>query len=215
MFTVIIPTMWRGQEMVRMLPAVHDHPLVGEIMLINNNKKITPDWYLNGNWTKVKQYAPEDNIGVNPAWNIGIQNAQYEKILLLSDDVLFTTSLLDFIHPHVTEENGCIGPHSVNTPAKGPYRLQKAERMRGQYGCCLFLHKNNFDFIPKEFIIYYGDNWIFRTHVLKGKQPMFIENSNISTPVMATSSLGVFKKQADEEHKTWKKMFKGEFTTEP
>lgn len=215
MFTVIIPTMWRGEQLSQMLKPVHDHPLVGEILLINNQRDQTPDWYANGDWNKINQYAPESNIGVNPAWNIGVENARFDKILLLSDDVLFTTSLLDYMHPLITEEVGCFGPYVVNTPAKGPYTIEPCLRIRGQYGCCLFIHKSNYKPIPKEFLIYYGDNYIHMACNNSKKPCYFIMNANISTPVMATSSLSVFKKQAETEHKTWKRIYKDQWTTEP
>ena len=38
MISVIIPTMWKAEHLKRMLPMLDAHPLIGEIILIDNDR---------------------------------------------------------------------------------------------------------------------------------------------------------------------------------
>ena len=217
MYSIIIPTMWGGTEIEAMLPLLEKHSLVGEILLINNSIARTPNWYKLGKWTKIQQYNPPDNIGVNPAWNIGVGSAENDRILLLSDDVEFSVDVLEFLYDKLSPKQGCVGPLNVNVSASVPYELVPALRMRGQYGCMLFLNKKNWVPIPKDYVIYYGDNWVFMNHVLKRKQPRFLVNNRMRTSVMSTSAHPVFQPQAQREHAAWAAAYGNsiQFTCEP
>ena len=211
MYSIIIPTMWGGTEIEAMLPLLEKHSLVGEILLINNSIARTPNWYKLGKWIKIKQYNPPDNIGVNPAWNLGVRESKNDKICLLSDDVEFPVDVLEFLYDKLSSEQGCVGPlkTNINVSASVPYKLDQfnklvpAMRMRGQYGCMMFLNKENWVPIPEEFKIFYGDNWIFMNHVLKKKQPRFLLNNRIRTLVGSTSGDPAFEPQAQREIAAW------------
>src|ERR1035437_1472826 len=101
MYTVILPIMWLAPEITMMLPLIDAHPLVGEILVINNNVPATPDWFKHGKWKKVKAFNPPSNIYICAAWNLGVKESQYDKIWFLSDDILFDIRVFDFLHDKV------------------------------------------------------------------------------------------------------------------
>jgi len=205
MYTVIIPTMWRGEHFRKMLPFVHGHPLVGEIILINNAGGVTPDWFRSQVWSKIEEIDLGTNIFVNPAWELGISRSNHDNICLMSDDVGFDHKVFDFLHNKLAPQFGCIGPDasSIMGAVNGPMAQITIDKPGYGYGTLLFLNKQNFTCIPRELKIFYGDNWIFNTHVRAGKKPRSILNLNITTKLETTSGSKEFLGQVYLEHQHW------------
>ena len=89
MFSVIIPTMWRVSEFLNDLRSLNECELVGEIILINNDIKMTPDSFSIQNYSKLIEIKTPKNMYVNPAWNLGVRCAKYNKIAIKNDDTFF------------------------------------------------------------------------------------------------------------------------------
>ena len=196
MYSVIIPTMWRGKELQKMLPLVNDHPLVSEIIIIDNDRNATPQWYSEWciNKPKVIRCVMKQNIGVNPAWDYAIGIASNDMLCLLSDDVDFDIKVFDFLSDKLSPNDSCVGPsrepiyhdllkHGIKIEQYGIY-----DKMQCGYGVLLFLNKQNYVPIPSTLKIFFGDVWIFETHRYNGKIPRKIRNFNFKTALATTSN---------------------------
>jgi hypothetical protein len=210
MYTVIIPTMWRGPHLEKMLPIIDSLPLIGEIILINNASEWTPPWFRNRTWSKVEELDLGENIMVNPAWELGISRSNNDLICLMSDDIIFDIKVFDFLKDKMSPDLGCVGPDS--TAIHGVYidtniSIQPCPKIGYGYGTLLFLHKSNYKRIPKEFKIFYGDTWIYNTHIMSNKMPRKLVNFFIQTKLETTSGAREFSDQTKIEHRAWGRMF--------
>ena len=201
MYTVILPTMWIAQEIAMMLPLIDAHPLIGEILVINNNIPNTPNWFKNGKWKKVKAFNPPSNIYICPAWNLGVKHAKYDKICILSDDTLFDMTVFDFLYDKIIEDNGCIGldhrliyqPHQTPLKKLGilkspNMKLERAPDVDGigigggfkcptnGYAMLWFWHKSNYIPIPDQCKNWFGDVFLYNVSKKKGKPPLQLAN---------------------------------------
>jgi glycosyltransferase involved in cell wall biosynthesis len=199
MISIIMPTLWKGEYYKRMLPVLNNHPLIGEIIIIDNNVNETDQTILQ--LDKVRHIKQKENIYVNPAWNLGVQLAQYERICLYSDDVLFDTKCLESAYQKCSPDNGIIA-FSLETISENCDDLQvltnsfaswesmeiKATNfMHYRFGICMFMHKASYYLIPEEYKVYYGDTYLFDTNVIKGKQHYAISACAVATKMKTTS----------------------------
>ena len=165
MITVIIPTLWKIDRLNLTLKELELCDHVGEIILIDNtgiNKKIEN--------RKLIYILENENTYVNPSWNKGVKMSSNDKICILNDDIWFNWDHFKLISPFISDKIGMIGMSSdnYNNPEKeikiskiNPYwKSKKGFRPYG-YGCCIFIHKNNWIEIPSEMKIWAGDDFIF------------------------------------------------------
>lgn len=178
MYSVILPTMWRGIELEMMLPLVANHPLVGEVIIIDNNPTQRPSWYQPH--PKIQLLEQSTNIYVNPAWNLGASLAKHEWLCFMSDDVLFDEHVFDFLD---NKSPGIIGLRSVDM-----YKLWEGRSMEDNiastispnmdleeiagllpgdfplgFAVLFFVHKSHWMRIPTEQLkILFGDVWLYR-----------------------------------------------------
>lgn len=212
-----MPTMWRPKEKhyQRMLPLFNDHPLVGEIIIIDNDiTKADPDII---NLSKVVYLPQEKNIYTHPSWNLGVKHAKHDKILLHNDDCLANIKSLEMIYDQITPDKGLIGYSALSyciytidqfdifaqsgfgddilieelNPADYP---STSGMPHMSYGCMMYFHKDSFYETPKELKIYYGDLFLYLMNLKNGKQNYQIENGFVMTQMSATvNSIGTRK----------------------
>ena len=82
-FSVIIPTMWKSDLILEMLPIYEKTKRIKEVIIIDNDTDKTPDFRP---YKKVLHVPQSQNIFVNPAWNLGVALANHE-IILANDDI--------------------------------------------------------------------------------------------------------------------------------
>lgn len=176
-FSVVIPTMWYGTELISMLKKYETSVYVKEIIIIDNNPKDSIDLSM---FKKVKIYTKGENIYVNPAWNLGASLAKYELILANDDiiidniDTVFNSlcnSDYDIVGVEIKEctQNESIIIDTINTfPANS-------------YGC--FMYIKNYVYIPEQFKIWYGDNFLFENNIKRGILRRLSIRTNKSTTV--------------------------------
>jgi len=193
MYTVIVPTMWRlATQFVNFLDILSDCPLVGEIIIIDNDNSKRP--ILNN--PKIKLHDFNRNIYVNPAWNFGVNISQYEKICILNDDITFDVKLFDILSNKIESRYGVFGLYPGNKNfGQEESKSNKIEiipqtKMRCMgFGCLMFLNKHNWCNIPNELQIFYGDDFIFDYNEYIIKKPNFIiKNLDFYTPYSVTSN---------------------------
>ena len=82
--SIVIPTMWRSNKILKMLPIYEKSELVKEVIIIDNDPKLTPNLKP---YTKVLYYTNGNNIYVNPAWNLGYTLSSH-RVILANDDII-------------------------------------------------------------------------------------------------------------------------------
>ena len=197
MFTVVIPTMWRAPGVfLQALNNYIDSDFVDEIIIINNDPAKTPIWpELKHPKVYLRKNADEENIYVNPAWNLGVALADNDKICIANDDIVFDKRLFAKIYNRITPENGVHGIITGEEIFRQPPTTDGSIDFKAwQHGDCIhcfgqlmFLHKSNWEPIDNNLRIYFGDDWIFHWHLYKGLTNYMIYNIHFFSPMAATS----------------------------
>ena len=191
-YSVIIPTMWRANEiLIPFLYKLCACESVGEVIIVNNDVKKMPN--LNYD-PKLKIFNFDENIYVNPAWNFGVTISQFDRLCIANDDISFDTQVFEKLQDSLSESTGvfglCPGDVSFNqTPITTktidiiPWTGQNTHG----FGCLMFIHKKSWNKIPVGLDIYYGDNYIFDTQLENGKTNYLITNMDFYTPFASTT----------------------------
>jgi hypothetical protein len=107
-YTVVVPTMWRAvRQFTKFLAELCEYELVGEVVIVDNDNDAAPDDFQDH--PKIKRFVPGENIYVNPAWNLGVEVAQYSRICIVNDDVSFDLKLFDRLAELITPTAGVFG----------------------------------------------------------------------------------------------------------
>ena len=164
-YSVIIPTMWVPNTFNIQLMDMCICPEISEIIIINNKVDSTPNYSILSD-PKIRMINQESNIYVNPAWNLGVSLATNEFICLLNDDILFDTSVFDFLSDKFSDT---IGMFAINMyDNSSTLHLTRAERVVAGFGCMMFFHKNSYVNIPDQLKILYGDDFLFYNNISRG-----------------------------------------------
>lgn len=214
MFTVIVPTMWKGEELAMALPLIDSCEAVGEIIIINNLANATPLWFTSFPWHKVRTYTPPSNIFVNPAFNVGVSLSKFDQIALLQDDVLFNPIIFNHVTPVLTNNVGVLGcdgkciivyPERSQLTAVPPRNIQVEPvpmPLLPGYAVLMMLHKDNWHPIDETLKIHLGEEWIVQWHLKLGKTPLIMRNFFLTAlGAMKTSGLPEFKSNLENEGK--------------
>ena len=159
MYSIIIPTMWKCDRLQTTLRELNEHPLVGEIILIDNT---TNDIKIE--LSKLIHILEGKNTYVTAPWNKGAKLAKYDKLLILNDDIWMNWKILNILEPHITEQIGLIGldEQEYNIEHTGnEFGLEPIEHRNGGWGCAIFVHKENYSPIPEEMKLWGQDDWLF------------------------------------------------------
>jgi hypothetical protein len=167
MYSVIALTMWKCKRFEETLRELNNHPLVGEIILIDNSELDIEPIILN----KLIHIKEEKNTYINPAWNKGARLAKYDKLLVLNDDLWFDWNILNVLQTYITEDVGMIGMAEENFDnPQSNMGLEPVFHRNGGFACAFFINKKNWIHIPNEMKLWGGDDWLFVKNREKGKQ---------------------------------------------
>lgn len=208
MISVIIPTMWKAPHILQMVPLLDRHPLIGEIIIIDNDISKTNQSLIE-NTKKISHHPFPENIFVNPAWNYGVKNAKYDKLLILNDDCLINLNPLQKIYDFISPNVGIIGFSALsyctydivsfesfcNSGFGDDITIELIDSERyvltsgmphHMYGSAMFMHKANYRMIPEEFKVYYGDNFLFISNLKNNILNYVIDDGLVVAEQMAT-----------------------------
>jgi hypothetical protein len=169
-FSVVIPTMWRSDKLLKMLPVYENSEYVKEIIIIDND----PTKTINLNqYTKVRYYTKGKNIFVNPSWNWGFALSNY-NLILANDDViihdfnnvmkLISNSDCDIIgiKLHRAKDNNVYDDEEDKSLRISPIEFFPA------MGYGYFMFVKNYVYIPDQLKIWYGDKILFDVNKKRG-----------------------------------------------
>jgi hypothetical protein len=201
-FSIIIPTMWFSNKLDCLIEELIKSELVSEIIIIDNNKS-------SNNKTKIVNekliiLPQEENIFVNPAWNLGVNISKNENIILSNDDLCISNinkvllSILntnfDFIgldYQNINKDNEVIITKTSGGMTKG-------------FGCFMFIKKNKYIQIPENIKIWFGDAILHNSIENKGKLSCNNCNIELSKTIKSISNSLETIKQDELNYNLWK-----------
>ena len=103
--SAIIPTLWKAKEFTdHLVNVLIEDESVGEIIIIDN----APADFSYDN-EKVVTLRQEENIYVNPSWNLGVEESDYDKFIILNDDIIIPYNFVSQLKKWLTTDRGIIG----------------------------------------------------------------------------------------------------------
>ena len=177
MISVVIPTIWKSSVFKDLLFSLCKHALIEEIIIISNDK---PTFKIEDE--KIKIIQQEQNIGVNPAWNLGVSLSKNEYILILNDDLLFD---LDFIDKAFSIKD-TYSIVSINFDQEQKHIVEPTKRPNG-FGCAFLINKSDYTSIPKDLKIFFGDDWLFYNCLFSNKKVALIPGIKTNGILSSTS----------------------------
>ena len=156
-FSVIIPTMWCSDLIFKLLPILETSDFVGEVILIDNDKSKRAAHIVNTD--KIRIIEQEQNIYVNPAWNLGVELSNYPNICISNDDLVWNVQILPFILENI--HLGIIGQATSNYfDGHSEIKIEDITERGWGWGCCFFLQKDKWVKIPQQLKVACGDDWL-------------------------------------------------------
>lgn len=187
-FTVVIPTQWNLKNISNFehfLNILDKSKYVGEIILIDNdNKNIKIDL---SKYKKIKHIINNENIFVNPSWNLGYSLHNYEyKLILANDDLKIYDDNIDIIFDMLSKTTFEIVGLSYRNDNINV--IEKIDNFPSKnYGSFLYVKK--YYYIPEQLKIWAGDDYQFQ-NVSIGKRGILKTNliQNTENRIMANKS---------------------------
>ncbi len=188
LFSIVIPTQWNLKninDFEYFLNTIDKSKYVGEIILIDNdNKNIKIDL---SKYKKIKHIINNENIFVNPSWNLGYSLHNYEYKLILANDDLKIKDNIDIIFELLNKTEFEIVGLGYNENIKNS-NIEYIEKFpRSSYGSFLYVKK--YYYIPEQLKIWGGDDYQFQ-NVSIGKRGILKTNliQNTENRIMANKS---------------------------
>jgi hypothetical protein len=209
-FSVIIPTIWKGENLNELLINFYNSEFIEEVILINNAKDKTPNFERH---EKLVYVEPSQNIFVNPSWNMGVRLAKSNNIIIANDDILFDVNhliicLIDINNNHAKlEDLGFMGMHSDNYELEENsntiiLRTHGMKPSKGGWGCLIIFDKKHWIPIPEQLKIWYGDNFL----ISLGKPVVDIIGLKVKTKMSSSASADWLKGVLDNDTIEWHKL---------
>jgi hypothetical protein len=186
-YTIVIPTLWKSKRIHKLLWDLIKCQYVDEIILIDNAGKFFEYYEA---LDKVKLIQVEENIYVNPAWNLGIKIAKNDLVALINDDINFDTNIFGVIDENILNTFGIVGMGEGNykeqiDETNGPYLdIWQPGINDWGWGCFIMLNKKNWVEIPDNIKIWYGDNFIKDVNPITKSS---LRNFKVETEMSTTS----------------------------
>ena len=198
--SAIIPTLWKAKEFTdHLVDVLIEDESVGEIIIIDN----APADFSYDN-EKVVMLRQEENLYVNPSWNLGVEESDYDKFIIFNDDIIIPYNFVSQLESMLTPDKGIIGIDErgvikiPNFDSKNITFLDrkidlKPVKKRGWgFGITLAGHRKSYYKIPENIRIWYGDDYLVQMNNEVGKVNYVIDDIPIFTKMSATSDLEEF-----------------------
>ena len=198
--SAIIPTLWRAKEFTdHLVNVLVEDESVGEIIIIDN---APADFFYDNE--KVVTLRQEENLYVNPSWNLGVEESDYDKFIILNDDIIIPYNFVSQLEKWLTKDKGIIGidkPSVIKVADCSNENITFLDReialksivMRDWgFGIVMAGHRNSYYKIPENIRIWYGDDYLTQMNNEQGKVNYVIDDIPIFTKMSATSDLEDF-----------------------
>lgn len=196
--STIIPTILTNKMvLINLLDLLNKTSIIDEIILINNSEKNFD--YKNN---KIKLISPKKNLYVNESWNIGIKEAKNDFCMILNDDLVLNETFFSEIEKILENYKGIIGLNESsivqpnNKLSQNKISLSELINRREYdfWGSCIILHKKDYYEIPRQFKIWFGDDYLIWKNKENNKKVFELHNANIYHIHSSSSANPKFKK---------------------
>jgi hypothetical protein len=199
--SAIIPTLWKAKEFTdHLVDVLIEDESVGEIIIIDN----APTDFSYDN-EKVVMLRQEENLYVNPSWNLGIEESDYDKFIILNDDIIIPYNFVSQLESLLTPDKGVIGIDErgvikiPNFDSKNITFLDRKIELKPTtnrdwgFGIAMAGHRNSYYKIPENIRIWYGDDYLVQMNNEHYKTNYIVDDLPIFTMMSATSDLEEFE----------------------
>lgn len=221
MFSVIIPVLNRVDLTEQLFNCISKNRLLpSEIILIDNASEEDFSHILKKHENLNIKYIRNDrNIGVNPAWNLGISLSKYKYVTIFNNDIIIPTTFFDKLSI-VFEHDKSVGIIVPNTVKDRNFNLEdksnkiKVRNLGKREGWAFTIRKEILDKInpiPSCLITSCGDDYLFTYSLLNGYINVKIMNSFIYHYGSATVRIELENKRLEHsstkrEREEWEKI---------
>ena len=198
--SAIIPTLWKAKEFLdHLVDVLIEDESVGEIIIIDNAHA---DFSYDNE--KVFILRQEENLYVNPSWNLGVEESNYDKFIILNDDIIIPYNFVSQLEEWITKDIGLIGLDIASiikvtqfdveniTLLDRKIELQPVLKRNWGFGMAIAAHKKSYHKIPENIRIWYGDDYLFQMNNEVNKTNYVIDDIPIFTKISSTSDLEEF-----------------------
>lgn len=198
-FSIVVPTLQRSPRLQEVTLRCAEHPLVREVLVINNAQEPIPFSH-----PRVRVLQQEQNIFVNPAWNLGVREARGELVALVNDDVLFEDEALTHAAGILRRGFfGIVGPDLSAFHDDGSrrisHRLARHDATTRYFGTFMCLRREDYRPVPQELRIWGGDDWLIAT---QRRPPAALIRTPFRTEMSTTSRAEEFQRMFLQERET-------------
>ena len=199
--SAIIPTLWKAKEFTdHLVNVLIEDESVGEIIIIDN---APADFFYDNE--KVVMLRQEENIYVNPSWNLGVEESDYDKFIILNDDIIIPYNFVSQLKKWLTTDRGIIGIDAASVIKVDDFSsknitfldrkidLKSITNRDWGFGITLAGHRKSYYKIPETIRIWYGDDYLVQMNNKKGKVNYVIDDVPIFTKMSTTSDLEEFE----------------------
>lgn len=170
-----------------------------ELIIIDDNSNEETRNYINS-LDCIKVFNKKQKY-VNHAWNQGIAMASNEFVCVANNDITFSKHWDQYLMQMLEDEDVWIAnPYQSDDGWRGePYGQHERAGNIAIRGACFMLKKSMFDvtgFIPKDYIIWFGDYWLTEQCRKHGKKTLFHPKSVIHH-YGSKSSVGMMQEQKE------------------
>jgi glycosyltransferase involved in cell wall biosynthesis len=166
MFSVVIPTIWSiPNYTLQLVKNLIDSDLIDDIVIIDNAKHL----YMHRNeyaHPKVSRIAMDENIFVNPSWNLGVSLSKNENIIICNDDVVIEPDEMLNLLLEESENWDAVGlgKDSYEESEFDKITLTDVTERTYGWGCLMAVKKSKWINIPESIKIFYGDDFILKVY---------------------------------------------------
>jgi len=196
-FSIIIPTLWRPATVSQLLESLQVSEHVHEVIVIDNCQSTRPAL---PEFSKVRIIDKGTNLFVNPSWNLGVKLARSESICICNDDILFPENLLGYMRHQRLQKVIGLHPSSYSKSrdeAPEP-RLEEGAHIIHNWGSMLFLRKSQYQPIPDNLKVWWGDAWLAQE-----MGPARCVHTAIQTEHSVSAGASEFRSVKDADTELW------------
>ena len=214
--SAIIPTLWKVKEFTdHLVDVLIEDESVGEIIIIDN----APADFSYDN-EKVFILRQEENIYVNPSWNLGIEEADYDKFIIFNDDIIIPYDFVSKLECLLTEDKGIVGIDIRGVIKVDSFSgenitfldrkvtLKSIVNRNWGFGIAFGGHKKSYHKIPENIRIWFGDDYLVQMNNEAGKINYVIDDLPIFTKMSTTSDLEEFNEIKDVDRLMYERFVK-------
>lgn len=209
--SVVIPTLQKNKEFLdNLIKTLSTDESVTEIIVIDNS--CTGYNFEN---EKLRVITPENNLYVNPSWNLGVKESKEEIVALLNDDIIIPKDFCKNVISQMNSNMGCIGfavdyiketKEMMPNPEIKQLQLEPVNERCMHWGIAIFFYKSSYCEIPDELKIFCGDDWIFLQNKRNHKQNYHICGQNIYHYGSLSSNSKTLNPIGDNDRKLYRKL---------